>query len=90
MTVQDAASRRWRRSQRVTAGLLGVWFVVSFGVTFFARELSLSVFGWPFSFWVAAQGALLVYVLLVAVYARLMNRLDIESGLTAHELVADD
>ena len=88
--VQDAASRRWRRSQRVTAWLLCVWFIVSFGVTFFARELSLLVFGWPFSFWVAAQGALIVYVLLVAVYARLMDRLDIESGLGAHELAADD
>ena len=90
MTVQDAASRRWRRSQRVTAWLLGAWFIVSFGVTFFARELSLSVFGWPFSFWVAAQGALIVYVLLVAVYARAMDRLDIEHDLAAHELAADD
>ena len=85
MTVQDAASRRWRRSQRVTAWLLGAWFIVSFGVTFFARDLSLSVFGWPFSFWVAAQGALIVYVLLVAVYAQLMDRLDIEHELNAHD-----
>ena len=85
MTVEAAADRRWRRSQAVTAWLLGAWFVVSFGVTFFARELSSSVFGWPFSFWVAAQGALLVYVLLVAVYARLMDRLDIEHELNAHD-----
>lgn len=90
MTIQDAASRRWRRSQRVTMGLLCAWFIVSFGVTFFARELSLSVFGWPFSFWVAAQGALIVYVLLVALYARAMDRLDIEYDLAAHELAADD
>ena len=85
MTVEAAADRRWRRSQAGTARLLGAWFVVSFGVTFFARELSSSVFGWPFSFWVAAQGALLVYVLLVAVYARLMDRLDIEHELDAHD-----
>ncbi len=85
MTVQDAAGRRWQRSQRITAWLLCAWFIVSFGVTFFAREMSLSMFGWPFSFWVAAQGALIVYVLLVAVYARLMNRLDIEYGLDAHD-----
>ncbi len=90
MMVQDASSRRWRRSQGITTGLLGIWFIVSFGVTYFARELSLSVFGWPFSFWAAAQGALLVYVLLVAIYARLMNRLDIEHGLDAPELAADD
>lgn len=85
MTVEDSARRRWRRSQHVTAWLLCAWFVVTFGVTFFARELSRSVFGWPFSFWVAAQGALIVYVLLVGVYARLMNRLDIEHDLAAHD-----
>lgn len=68
--------RRWRASQRITGALLVAWGGVSFGVTFFARELSGTVFGWPFSFWVASQGALLVYLALVVLYARLMNRLD--------------
>jgi putative solute:sodium symporter small subunit len=85
MTVDESARLRWRRSQRITAWLLGVWFVVTFGGVFFARELNLSILGWPFSFWVASQGALIVYVLLVWVYARLMHRLDI-----AHGLAADD
>ena len=90
MTVDESVRLRWRQSQCITAWLLGVWFVVTFGGVFFARALSISIFGWPFSFWVASQGALIVYVLLVAVYARLMNRLDIEHGLDAHELAADD
>jgi len=34
------------------------------------------VFGWPFSFWMAAQGALIVYVLLIGAYAWIMNRLE--------------
>jgi putative solute:sodium symporter small subunit len=71
----------WRRNLRLTALLLAVWFIVTFGVAFFARELSFSFFGWPFSFWVAAQGALIVYVLLVWFYARTMDRLDREHGL---------
>jgi putative solute:sodium symporter small subunit len=50
-------------------------------VAFFARELSFKFFGWPFSFWVGAQGALIVYVLLVAVYARAMARLDEAHGM---------
>ena len=82
MRSDESARCRWRRSQRITALLLCVWFVVSFGVPFFARELSLPVFGWPFSFWMAAQGALIVYVVLVWVYARLMHRLDVEHGLS--------
>jgi putative solute:sodium symporter small subunit len=81
MQADDVAKSRWRASQRVTAALLAVWFVVTFGVAFFARELSASVFGWPLSFWVAAQGAPLVYLVLVAVYARRMSRLDARHGI---------
>jgi putative solute:sodium symporter small subunit len=66
----------WRKNLRITAVLLAVWFVVTFVATFFARELSFSFFGWPFSFWVAAQGALLVYLVLIGTYAGLMSRLD--------------
>lgn len=76
MPPVDPLRRRWHASQRITAMLLAVWVAVTFGVTFFARELAGSVLGWPFSFWVAAQGALLVYLALVVLYARLMNRLD--------------
>jgi putative solute:sodium symporter small subunit len=78
----------WQRNLRLTALLLAVWFIVTFGVAFFARELSFSFFGWPFSFWVAAQGALIVYVLLVWFYARTMDRLDREHGVAEQE--ADD
>lgn len=81
MDPADAARRRWRASQRITAALLLVWLAVSFGVTYFARELSGIVLGWPFSFWIAAQGASIVYLLLVCLYARWMARLDAEHGL---------
>jgi putative solute:sodium symporter small subunit len=80
MTDAERARRRWRAGQRVTAWLLAVWCLVTFGVAYFARELSASLFGWPFSFWVAAQGALIVYLVLVCVYARAMHRLDVAHG----------
>lgn len=63
-----------RGNLRLTAGLLGVWFLVTFGVGFFARDLDFTVFGWPFSFWIGAQGAVIVYVLITAFYAGYMNR----------------
>ena len=65
---------------RITAALLGVWFVVTFVATFFARDLSFSFFGWPFGFWMAAQGALLVYLGLIGLYAFAMNQLDRTHG----------
>jgi putative solute:sodium symporter small subunit len=70
----------WRRTLRVTGVLLALWFGVTFGVGFFARELQFRFFGWPFSFWAAAQGALVVYVLIIAVYAWAMNRVDREQA----------
>ncbi|MBD3892970.1 DUF4212 domain-containing protein [Hydrogenophaga sp.] len=72
--------RYWRKNLRLSAGLMAVWFVVSFGVSYFARDLSFNFFGWPFSFWMGAQGALLVYGLIIGFYAWYMNRLDVEHG----------
>ena len=72
----DDRRRHWRATRWWTLALLLVWAAVTFGVAYDARALSFSFFGWPFSFWVAAQGALLVYLLLVGVYARVMRRLD--------------
>ena len=69
----------WRRTVRLTMGLLAIWFIVTFVAAFFARELAaFEFFGWPVSFYVAAQGALIVYVLIVWYYARRMRRLDEE------------
>lgn len=63
-----------RLTLALTLALLAVWALVSFGVSYFARALSFDFFGWPFSFWVGAQGGVIVYCLIVAVYAWVMNR----------------
>lgn len=71
----------WRRIRRMTIFLLVIWFLVSFGLTYFARELSFLILGWPFSFWLAAQGTLLVYLVVIGFYAWYANRLDRIYGL---------
>ena len=85
--MEPTATQRlyWRKNLRITGTLLAIWFVVTFVVAFFARELSFSFFGWPFSFWMAAQGALIVYVIIIAYYARAMNRLDQEHGVAEED-----
>ncbi|HYI07022.1 MAG TPA: DUF4212 domain-containing protein [Reyranella sp.] len=75
----------WRKTLNITGILLAIWFVVTFVVAYFARDLTFNFFGWPFSFWVAAQGALIVYVLIIWYYARHMNRLDQEYGVAEAE-----
>ncbi len=54
--------------------LLAVWVLASFGVTFFARDLTQVVAGWPINYWWMAQGGVLVFIAIVAAYAWLMNR----------------
>lgn len=54
--------------------LLLVWFVVSFGGTWFARDLSRLADSPNLHYWLGAQGALLVFIAIVAVYAIVMNR----------------
>ncbi len=66
----------WKKLKFVTYFLILVWFTVTFVASFFARELSFNFFGWPFSFWLGAQGSLFVYLLIVWFYARYVNELD--------------
>lgn len=67
----------WRKNLRLTGTLLAIWFVATFVIGWFARDLqTFKVLGFPFSFYMAAQGTLLIYVGLVAYYAYCMDKLD--------------
>lgn len=74
------ASSYWRKTLHLSAALLGLWLAVTLGVGLFGKSLSFNFFGWPFGFWVTSQGALIVFCLIVWVYAWQMDRLDREHG----------
>ncbi|MEC5217460.1 putative solute:sodium symporter small subunit [Actimicrobium sp. GrIS 1.19] len=70
-------ARHWERTRRLTWQLLSGWFVITVGIIFFARDLDgLTLLGWPLSFYLAAQGATLLYVAIIAIYAWRMRALD--------------
>ena len=72
-----ARNVHWERTRRMTGVLLVLWLLTCFGTIFFARELShFSIFGWPLSFYMAAQGASLVSLAVIAFYAWRMRVLD--------------
>ncbi|HBH37011.1 MAG TPA: DUF4212 domain-containing protein [Curvibacter sp.] len=85
MQLTESHRQYWRKNLNITAILLVIWFVVTYVVSYFARDLSFSFFGWPFSFWMAAQGSLIIYVVIIGFYARYMNKLDIEHGVQETE-----
>ena len=78
MQVAAKLQEYWRRNLNLTAVLLLIWFLVTYVVGYMARDLSFNFFGWPFSFWMAAQGSLVIYVVIIWFYARYMNALDNE------------
>jgi putative solute:sodium symporter small subunit len=65
------------RHLKLKAGLLLLWAMVSFAGTYFARDLQLLVFGsWPLGYWIAAQGAVLVFIAIVVAYGWAMNHFE--------------
>ena len=78
MQLTESHKQYWSKNVRMTGILLAIWFILTFVVGYYARDLNFNFFGWPFSFWVGAQGALVAYVLIIAYYAHYMNNLDKE------------
>lgn len=72
----------WHKNLKLTVALLVVWFVVTFVMSYFARELnSITFLGFPLAFYMSAQGSLIIYVLIIWYYAHYMNKLDREYGI---------
>lgn len=53
--------------------LLAVWVVFSFGVCFFARDLQAWAQSWQLGYWMAAQGAVLMFIVIAVVYCVVMD-----------------
>ncbi len=68
----------WRENIRILVVLLSIWFTVSFGLGILLVE-PLNVFslgGFPLGFWFAHQGSIYVFIVLIYVYARWMDRVE--------------
>ena len=87
MQLTEKHEEYWKRNLRLTAVLLFIWFVVTYVMGYFAIPLAkINFFGWPLSFYMAAQGSLIIYVVIIWYYARSMRKLDLEYGVDEGEL----
>ena len=68
----------WRANIRILAILLSIWFIVSFGggILFVDQLNQIKLGGFKLGFWIAQQGSIYTFVVLIFVYVRLMNKLD--------------
>ena len=76
------AKAYWKENLRYLAILLTIWFVVSFGAGILFKEAldDIKIGGFKLGFWFAQQGSMYVFVILIFIYVRLMNKLDRKYG----------
>jgi len=72
----------WKENLGYLAILLSIWFVVSyvFGILLVDQLNTIKLGGFKLGFWFAQQGSMYVFVILIFVYVRLMNKLDKKYG----------
>jgi len=72
----------WKKNLSYVAILLSIWFLVSgvFGILLVDELDKFQFFGFKLGFWIAQQGSVIVFVILIFVYVRLMNNLDTKYG----------
>ncbi|MFC4721739.1 DUF4212 domain-containing protein [Geojedonia litorea] len=82
MTKQDKATAYWKINIKYVLILLSVWFLVSYGAGILFKDAlnTIKIGGFKLGFWFAQQGSMYVFVILIFVYVRLMNRLDKKYG----------
>jgi putative solute:sodium symporter small subunit len=79
---QQKASAYWKENVKYLFILLAIWFAVSYGAGILFKDVlnQFHMGGFPVGFWFAQQGSIYVFVILIFVYVRLMNKLDKKYG----------
>ena len=87
MQLTEKHQEYWRKNLVITAILLSIWFIVTFVLIWFARDLNTITFlGFPLAFYMSAQGSLVIYVAIIGYYAYYMGKLDKEYNVDEGDL----
>ena len=79
---QKKANGYWKENLKYLSILLAIWFLVSFGAGILYKDAlnDIKLGGFKLGFWFAQQGSIYVFVILIFVYVRIMNKLDKKYG----------
>ncbi len=68
----------WKKNLQYLAVLLSIWFVISYGFGIILVDVldKIKIGGFKLGFWFSQQGSIFVFVVIIFVYVRLMNKLD--------------
>jgi len=81
-SITDQHQEYWRRNIRLVLILLSVWFLFGCVLSILlVDQLNQITFkGFKLGFWISQQGTILVFIALIFIYARSMQKLDREYG----------
>ena len=90
MAEQNQANTdaHWRATTRLMFTNLGIWFFFGYVIHMFVVPLNkivIPVLGFPLGFYMAAQGSLIVFVVMLFVFAKQQNKIDREYGMAEEE-----
>ena len=82
MTSKEKKKAYWKQNIKYVLILLVIWFLVSYGAGIIFKDAlnSIRIGGFKLGFWFAQQGSIYVFVILIFVYVRFMNKLDKKYG----------
>lgn len=82
MSSKNNAKAYWKENIRYVLILMAIWFIVSYGAGILFKDTlnEIRLGGFKLGFWFAQQGSMYVFVILIFVYVRLMNKLDKKYG----------
>ena len=82
----EQAKGHWDKTSRLMWTVLAIWFFFAFVIHFFVHSLNkVVILGFPLGFYMAAQGSLIAFVILIFWYANRQNKIDEEFGVAEEE-----
>ncbi|MDK9695545.1 MAG: DUF4212 domain-containing protein [Siculibacillus sp.] len=84
--MSQGADRYWQRTSGLMWTMMALWLVFSFVIHFFVNSLnSIVIAGFPLGFYMAAQGSLVVFVVMLFFFAKRQDTIDREEGVAEED-----
>lgn len=86
MESQDKSDEHWRRTSRLMIIMLALWAFFSFFAHFFVKGLNdVTILGFPLGFYMAAQGSLIAFVIMLFWFAKAQDKIDRDCGVAEED-----
>lgn len=78
---QSQADTYWKKTSRLMFVMLGIWFFFGYVIHAFVVPLNgINILGFPLGYYMAAQGSLIVFVVMLFYFAKAQDNIDREAG----------